>query len=247
MKKLSAKEKRRRWLWAGSTRPIPTKIEFVPRGASAFGRHEELRGVARQFPLEVEAGLENRAKIADRLATLEQRGDFSRLIPMFNRGVEFVRKLANGQYIAAKEGAKRNPPTHRLIATRWNYDDAKANTSRALWTPLRSEYATSVAAEPLRWQNERPEIAVKRVFPRRGNVPVYKRDANLHGKREVLRHIVKKMGAAIAVKAVRKLDDAACDHLYDDLIRASRKLYSQRERERARLHSETSATKEETK
>jgi len=143
------------------------------------------------------------------------------LIHLFNvEHVDFVRK--NGDDYDPVEWPKF--ATHSLRPTRWNTDkEHKPNSRGKLVKP--DGYALSVCAEPMKIRFHRTTLKVKRRFPdgKTAAAPVYKKAAPVESKRSVLAFLVDYMGAPAKFRRLlRRFNDADCDKLYNNLIRASR-------------------------
>lgn len=141
------------------------------------------------------------------------------LLEMFNTHlVDFVRQEGD-KYIPLEWPGRA---THQLVPTLWNKEPTPN-------TPASEVYALSVCANPLRIRHVRTELTVKKLFPKRP--PIYKVDAEVSGKRNVLKFLIVAMGAPLKLKkSVEDYDTDDCDLLYNRLIRASRALQERKGR-----------------
>lgn len=140
------------------------------------------------------------------------------LLELYNiQLVDFIRVRKDGRVEAVH---MEGQATHQLIPTAENKFPPSKDRRDHLWKPGQEGYALAVCLEPLRPRLKASPLKIKHRFPRKA--PAYSPQAGIVGKRAVLRVIVKKTGVTGILPKLKRFSSGDCDHLYDQLIRASR-------------------------
>lgn len=163
------------------------------------------------------------------------------LLDLFNQDVDFVKQVGDFEYRAV-EWPKF--ATHHLVATRWNTRKEYKPNSKGRYVMV-DGYALAVVAEPMRVRLHRTAMVVRACFPKRG-APIFRHDAELKGKRAVLRYLMEAMQPvrhSVWKRKLMHMDTDDCDMLYTNLIRASRKYEAERRARAAARRAKTEARK----
>lgn len=149
------------------------------------------------------------------------------LVELFNRGVDFVRQVAPGEYREWVPGTSSNPnynvpPTHQLVCTHWNSPSRAKNirTRRRENLTRPTGFALSVCAVPL---TRRLRTSPQRLQAPIGPKVVYDIHGPLEGKRSVLRGMVQTHVTPVKMqRLINKLPHAKLDALYRSLLHADK-------------------------
>jgi hypothetical protein len=145
------------------------------------------------------------------------------LIALYNRGVDFVRKHGDRDYVEV-EGPKY--ATHHLVCTAENVpEDPRYKRNSKGKLVMEAGYALSVAAEQMKVHFGRTTVQVRRRWPHGRMTPVYHADGTLKGKRVVLAYLVEALRPRHLLhfrRLVKTISETDADQLYRNFIRASR-------------------------